>query len=202
MIPITVDHSSPLYFLYFDHILSPSSDPPQPPYSLSFMLFLSLKPPPPTTTKTHTHTLKCGVFLDLANYSWAWVLSQSMVNVPSVSPLKKTDFPFPSFYQLQIDSWLGVEQCTTFLSLYLHFLCLCSSYACYHSLYEFISVWTLLYLKNAIYLGPSLSPSSSALDPEPRGEGFDKDIPFRAECYKVYYCLNCAQLCVSVLITT
>lgn len=40
----------------------------------------------------------------------------------------------------------------------------------------------------------SLSNSSSGEFPEPRGEGFDEDIPFTPECFKVSYSLNSVRL--------
>lgn len=45
--------------------------------------------------------------------SWAWVLPWSMIGMPSVTPLKKTDFPFPCRFLLQIASWLGVRPVST-----------------------------------------------------------------------------------------
>lgn len=36
-------------------------------------------------------------------------LPWSVVNSPSVSPLEKTDLPFPTRYQLQAVSWLAVQ---------------------------------------------------------------------------------------------
>lgn len=94
------------------------------------------------TIKKHMHTntpQKFGICLVLANYSWVWGLSWSVVAIPNVTPLKKTDFPSLSSYHLQIASWSG-------LCLFVHIpLCagilsglnLCRSCVCCHSFCEY-----------------------------------------------------------------
>lgn len=49
-----------------------------------------------------------GAHFLLAKYSWAWKLPWNVVYIPSNTPLKKTDFPFP---RMQIVSWLRVRFC-------------------------------------------------------------------------------------------
>lgn len=59
--------------------------------------------------RMHTNTpQKFGICFVLANYSWVWGLSWSVVAIPNVTPLKKTDFPSLSSYHLQIASWSGL----------------------------------------------------------------------------------------------
>lgn len=53
------------------------------------------------------HSVQCM----LPNSYWVWDLSWSVVDIPNVTPLKKTRFPSPKCYQLQIESWLGVGFC-------------------------------------------------------------------------------------------
>lgn len=75
---------------------------------------------------------------------------------------------------------------------------------CY-SFYEFICVPSLLYLRGLVSLVfsiPSgsyiLSASSSAEFPEPMGEEFDRDIPFRTERSEVSHSLHIVWLWVYV----
>lgn len=49
----------------------------------------------------------------LANYLWTQCLTWSVIAKTSGTPLKKTDFLFPSRHQLQIAYWIGVELHTT-----------------------------------------------------------------------------------------
>jgi hypothetical protein len=49
----------------------------------------------------------------LANYTRAWGLPWSVIDLPNNIPLKKTNFPISSRYQLQMASWLGVELVST-----------------------------------------------------------------------------------------
>lgn len=75
-------------------------DPPP----LRYMLFLSL-----WKHKNKENPTKKRVWFILANCSWAWVLPWSVVNGPSFTPVKKTDFPFShSSCYLWIASWLFV----------------------------------------------------------------------------------------------
>lgn len=55
----------------------------------------------------HNH----GVCFGSTNYSRSWCLPRAVVDKPSDKPLKKTDFQFPSRYQFQTVSGLGVELC-------------------------------------------------------------------------------------------
>lgn len=78
-------------------------------------------------------------------------------------------------------------------------------FACCHSHCEFIRSSFLLCLGGLISLVSSISPalslpvSSSSGLPEPLGEGFDEEIPFRSECVKVSHALH-VWLWVSVLV--
>lgn len=49
----------------------------------------------------------------LATCSWPWSLPGHVVDISSVTPLKKTDFPSPGSYHLQSASWLGVDSVST-----------------------------------------------------------------------------------------
>lgn len=49
---------------------------------------------------------------------WAWTLSWSVFDIPSVVPLNKTDFSSSSTYQLQIAFWLEVRLVLTSSALY------------------------------------------------------------------------------------
>jgi hypothetical protein len=51
--------------------------------------------------------LKLGICFVLINYTLAWVLPWSVVDINSDSPLEKTFLFFPRMYQLYIASWLG-----------------------------------------------------------------------------------------------
>lgn len=53
-------------------------------------------------------TNKHGVCFVLAICLWAQCLPWSVADIPNDAPLGKSDFPFPSIYQLQTLSWLGV----------------------------------------------------------------------------------------------
>jgi hypothetical protein len=45
------------------------------------------------------------------SYPWAWHLPWMEVDIPSDTPLEKTDFSLPRRLQLQTASWLGVGIC-------------------------------------------------------------------------------------------
>ena len=51
----------------------------------------------------NTHTKKPGIYFVLVNYTWTCYL-----NIPSNTPLKKTDFYFDGGYKLQIASRIGM----------------------------------------------------------------------------------------------
>lgn len=55
----------------------------------------------PEERKRHTKTWG---LLVLASYSWAGGPSWNEVNVPSVTPVEKINFPVPSRYQLRVAS--------------------------------------------------------------------------------------------------
>ena len=87
----------------------------------------------------------------LASYSWAWGMTWSVVDTPSDTPLEKKNlfFSFPSRYQFQISSWMGLELCVTFPFLsagILSGLNPCRSCVCWHRLYEFTCVSVLFCL--------------------------------------------------------
>lgn len=56
----------------------------------------------PKQNETTNSQIYHGVYFVLANYSWAWGLPWSVVDIPSEIPLEKTDLLFASEYQLQI----------------------------------------------------------------------------------------------------
>lgn len=84
--------------------------------------------------------------------------------------------PFASSYKLQITSWLGVGS-------YLAWTC-----ACCHSLREFICTLSPVTPGRCGFLGVTHPPDCTLFPPPfpfsslPRGEEFDKVIPFRTEC--------------------
>lgn len=78
--------------------------------------------------------------LCVANYSWAWGLLWSMIDIQWHSVGEKW-FPFPSKHQSPMTSWLKVGLRVHFLLSVLGILCglnLCRLCACCHSLCEFI----------------------------------------------------------------
>lgn len=153
-------------------------------------------------TKQKAHTQKHGVIL-------FWLL-------PGLEPAPRCgwypvalhwrtpDFPFPIKHQLQIASWLGVlgRTLSTSLSQPWDFsgLNLCRSCECCHSLCVHVSQavsggqcslqgrhpWFFLSFHLFFYI-------------DPRGEGFDTDIPFTTECSKLSHSARCpvAGLCVN-----
>lgn len=58
--------------------------------------------------KTEFHRKKRGVCFVLTSYPWAWVLPWNVVDIPSDTPLEKTDFPFAIRQQLQMASLLNL----------------------------------------------------------------------------------------------
>lgn len=104
-------------FLYFPQVFFP--DPPTPPYPPNFMFCLFYyKINTHRKNKTKIKTSVCSV---LASYSWAWGLHWSVVDIRSITPLKKTSFSSSSNFQLWIASWLAVGLCACLLSSMLWF---------------------------------------------------------------------------------
>lgn len=58
-----------------------------------------------TKTEVFAHKHKIGVCCRLDDHFWTWDLPWSVVDTPSVPPLRKTDVPFPRRHQLQFTSW-------------------------------------------------------------------------------------------------
>ena len=115
-------------------------------------------------------------------------------------------FSSVSGYQLEIVSGIGIGLVSTspLSTGFPSGLDLCGLSAHCYSLCEFISAVALLCLEDLVSLVSSipsgsynLSASSSSGVPEPRGEEFDGDIPFRAECSKVAHSLYIVQLWAS-----
>lgn len=143
----------------------------------------------------------------LANYCWAWDLSQYMVyDILNETPLEKMDFPFAGEYHLlQTASCLGEgpkppsPQDTACLELVQVLFILSQSY-------EFICTPVLLYLEDS-FLGVIHHPHSFNLSAplphkslSPGREEFNKNIPFRTVCSKVSQSLHIVELWVSLLI--
>lgn len=63
----------------------------------------------------------------LTKYFWVWGLSWSVVDKPSVIPLKKIDFSSSISYHLQLASWLGVG---VYIHLPFSVLKFCLAWAC------------------------------------------------------------------------
>lgn len=61
------------------------------------------------------------IHFEFACYSLSWPLPGSVVDIPSIAPLKKTDFSFARRYQLQIDSHLLMLFCIHFPFFMLRF---------------------------------------------------------------------------------
>ena len=109
---------------------------------------------------------------------WQGGLSRSAVDIPTATPLKKTDFFLsPGRYQLQVASWLGGRTLCRLLFLgagIFSSLDLSSSSAGCHNLSEFICAPALLYLRGTVSLESSnafgscnISTSSSKQTLEP-----------------------------------
>lgn len=120
----------------------------------------------------------------LTSYSWSWHLFRTVADIPTDTPLEKTDFPFASRCRLQIVSWLGVGPHIHFpllvLGPHLSWTCADLAHAATGSVSSYVPpsscVWKLLFLFRNF-----LSPLTlAAFSPLPSwGEGFDEDIPFR-----------------------
>lgn len=108
-------------------------------------------------------------------------LPYCMVDIPSVTPVKKMDFTSASRYLGR-----GGRLC---LLLFLHAGILCRSCAWGDSLCEFIRVSTLMYLENAVQI-ISLGFTPSQL--VHRFWRMWQGIPVRAECSKVSRSLHSA----------
>lgn len=83
--------------IYFGYILSSPSTPPR-----SSSTFLPIQLHVLSLKKQKQNPQKCGVHFVLANYSWWWGLSWSVVNIPSVTPLEEKQTN-PIFQQLSIE---------------------------------------------------------------------------------------------------
>jgi hypothetical protein len=129
-----------------------------------------------------------------------------VVDIPSETPLKNINFPFPSRFHLQITYLLGVGLTLLLFSAgILSDLKLCRPYMCCHNLCEFICVSVLLCLEDTIsflfitiYESYMLSVSFSTHIPEPSVEGFDEDIPFFTVHSKVFHSVCIIQLGVFI----
>lgn len=121
-----------------------------------------------------------GYLSTLRHQAWPrlWFIYPGTLHWRRPFPSKRL-FPFPSKFQLQIVSWLGVDpvpaspsQCWGLCGLNL-----CRSCVRRHSLCAFTCAASLLFLADAVSLALTILPfSSSTQIPEPR-EGFNKDIP-------------------------
>lgn len=132
----------------------------------------------------------------------------STVNMPSNILLEKTDFAFPSRYQLQIVPWLLLEICDQFFSVlgYLFFWFEPEQVSGPPSLYLWViwpqscCVWRCCFLSmHHLWLLQSFCILFYMIS-EPFGKGLDKDIPFRAASLD-FLILHSVQFWVSVLIT-
>lgn len=145
--------------------------------------------------KTHKNY---GVQFGLLSCFWVWVLSWSVVDMPRVTLIKKTDFPFPRIYL-----WIGFWP--YFSPAYLDFVWLELVKILCKSLWMCICFCPDVFgkcclPKLSITSGSSnLSASSSTwmLDP---WKICVKYIPVQPEHSKVFHSLNCAVVCGSLLI--
>lgn len=132
------------YFLFHNSFQILSQCPTHPmSYSFSHSLFKMLN----NTKQKH------GVCFVVGKHSCAWHLPCGVIDIPSVTPLKKTDSLHPISYWLKIASWLGWDFTPTSLlhAGLLFGLSLCKSCAYGHHPWEFICaltyhVWTVLFL--------------------------------------------------------
>lgn len=129
----------------------------------------------------------------LALYFWA-----CRPCFPHEIPSKKHKFPFTSGYQSETASGVGMRGMvhSSFHSGMPSNAGLCRPCACCHSLWV-LTLISLPFLYDASSLVSSihssfytLSASFSTGFPEPRGDWFDRDTPFRAECLKVSHSLH------------
>lgn len=144
----------------------------------------------------------------LAGYFGVWGLFWNVADIPSVSSLKKNDFPPLNSKQKLIASWLGsgphAYSSPVFLDFLFSVLSLLYSYAMYHSPL-FICESAQLCLENCVCLkSPTISGScnfsfSSPYISELWGEGYDLDVSFRLEHSEVPHSLHTDQLWISVL---
>lgn len=101
-------------------------------------------------------------------------------------PFEETKFSFGSGYQLDIASGLWTRACVCSF-----FGSSPSTDADPGSSWHSLDLGGLLFLVSSTPLGfYTLSASSSMGFFETQGEGFDGDIPFRTECFKVSYSLH------------
>lgn len=128
----------------------------------------------------------------LVNYSWAWDLLWSIVDIPQDTPLEDIDFSFANKQIANSSLVNGGTPCLLFpptQCLGPMWLDLCRSSACPHGLCEF----TCIYVRHCFFVELSVTSSSTFfLPPLPHGipefreEGFSEDIPFMNQkllCY-------------------
>lgn len=121
-----------IYFLRISYsiFLSDFSPTPTPPWfpvtslptQLHFFLFCNNNKKKPW-----------GVQFVLVDYSWALGPSRNVVDIPSATPLKKTDFPSPSNCQFPTASWWGAGHHALFPSM----LGFCLARSCAHPVHAF-----------------------------------------------------------------
>lgn len=129
--------------------------------------------------------------------------------IPSETLLVKINFFFVSSYLLETASKLGMEAYVHFRSWFWDHIW-CRPIQALYMLPQPLWVHTFIVLavfRRPYFLGvlhfsgsQSLPVSSSSGFPEPLGEGFDEEIPFRIECFKVSHALHNVWLWVSVLV--
>lgn len=134
-----------------------------PTYSILYFLSINNQTNKLTTTTKNPHE----VWFMLVGYFGVWGLSWNVADIPSVSSLKKNDFPLPNSKQILIASWLGrgpnAYSSPVFLDILFSILSLLNSYAMYHSL-PFICESAQLCLENCACLkSPTISGSCNLL---------------------------------------
>ena len=123
-----------------------------------------------------------------------------MANIPSETPLEKTNFAFASRYQLQI-TFRSSMRAYVHLALSVlgpHVVWTCAGHVCVATVSEFICASVLLCLEDIVSLESSGSYSLS-ISSSTRHLTLD-DIPFRTECSNVSQSLHIVQLWVSLLV--
>ena len=102
------------HVIYFDHVFPfPNSSqicPPSLPLCSYVLSFRKKKTLTKIQNKINKPTNKHGFYL-VGRLLWDVGPALSVGNIPSGTPLEKTDFTFASWYQLQINLWLEVEPC-------------------------------------------------------------------------------------------
>lgn len=164
---------------------------------------------------SHTTKNQNEVCFILVSYSWAWILAWSVVDVFSITPLGKTDFPSPNRCQLQITPCLEGGLCAYFpfsvLGFCLVWTCADLGHAISVSVISCMYMWALMYvcqswcdwkmffLETLHHLWPFQSSYvlfSGSLSREGRGL---VDILLSDKCFKVLHFLHIIQLWISML---